>query len=220
MLKKVGLAPERAGSEDFIRKATKAGVAIALGHSNATYAQAVAGVQAGASLWIHTYNGMSALTHKEPGMVGAALTMPNTYAELICDGHHVMPAAAEIVVKMKGADHVVLITDSMRAAGLPDGPYMLGEYEVEVRDGAAWLPTGRPAASILTLNKAVKNVVDWGIATSAEALMMATLTPAKSVNIDDVCGQIKVGHEADFIVLDEKMNLQATYLNGEKRYEV
>ena len=181
--------------------------------------QAVAGVQAGASVWVHTFNGMSGMTHQEPGMVGAILNTPNTYAELICDGHHVRPEAAEIVMKMKGADHVVLITDSMRAAGLPDGPYMLGEYEVEVRDGAAWLPTGRPAASILTLKTAVKNVIDWGIATPAEAIMMASLTPAKSVNIDDVCGQIKPGLSADFIVLDNDFDLVATYLDGEKRYE-
>lgn len=219
MLKKIGLAPERAGSEEFIRKATEAGVVVALGHSNATYKQAVAGVQAGATMWVHTFNGMSGMTHKEPGMVGAILNTPNTYAELICDGHHVRPEAAEIVIKMKGADHVVLITDSMRAAGLPDGPYMLGEYEVEVRDGAAWLPTGRPAASILTLKTAVKNVVDWGIATPAEAVMMGSLTPAKSVHIDDVCGQIKPGLDADFIVLDDHLELVATYLDGEKRYE-
>ena len=171
-------------------------------------------------MWIHTYNGMSGLTHQEPGMVGAILNTPNTYAELICDGHHVRTEAAEIIIKMKGADHVVLITDSMRAAGLPDGPYMLGEYQVEVRDGAAWLPTGRPAASILTLNKAVKNVVDWGIATPAQAIMMGALTPAKSANIDEVCGQIKPGHDADFIVLDTKMNLEATYLDGVRRYHI
>ncbi|MGM9886276.1 MULTISPECIES: N-acetylglucosamine-6-phosphate deacetylase [unclassified Lactococcus] len=219
MLKKVGLAPERDGSEDFIRKATQAGVKIALGHSNATYKEAVAGIEAGASIWIHTFNGMSGLTHKEPGMVGAILNTPNTYAELICDGHHVRPEAAEIVMKMKGADHVVLITDSMRAAGLPDGPYMLGEFEVEVRDGAAWLPTGRPAASILTLSTAVKNVVDWGIATPAEAVMMGSLTPAKSVGLDDVCGQIKTDYAADFIVLNQDMSLAATYLDGKKRYQ-
>ncbi|HEY0222220.1 MAG TPA: N-acetylglucosamine-6-phosphate deacetylase [Lactovum miscens] len=220
LLKKVGLAPERVGSEDFIRKATMAGVKIALGHSNATYKQAVSGIEAGATIWIHTFNGMSGLNHNEPGMVGAILNTPNTYAELICDGHHVRPEAIEIVVKMKGADHVVLVTDSMRAAGLPDGPYMLGEYEVEVRDGAAWLPTGRPAASVLKLKTAVKNLVDWGIASPEEAIMMASLTPAKSVGIDDVCGQIKSGYEADFIVLDSELNLEATYLNGEKSYSV
>ncbi|MDR0199079.1 MAG: N-acetylglucosamine-6-phosphate deacetylase [Streptococcaceae bacterium] len=219
LLKKVALAPERAGSEDFIRKATAAGVTIALGHSNASYDEAVRAVEAGASIWVHTFNGMSGLTHQEPGMVGAALNTPNTYAELICDGHHVRPEAAKIVIDTKKSDHTVLITDSMRAAGLPDGPYMLGEFEVDVRDGAAWLPTGRPAASVLQLATAVKNVVDWGIASPSEAIRMASLTPAKSVGIDDVCGQIKPGLAADFIVLDKALSLKATYLDGQKRYE-
>lgn len=219
MLKKLGLAPERLGSEAFIREATEAGVVIALGHSNATYDQAVAGIEAGASVWVHTYNGMSGLNHREPGMVGAVLNTPNTYAELICDGHHVRPEAAQIVIKMKGADHVVMITDSMRAAGYADGTYKLGEYDVEVRDGAAWLPTGNLAASILKLKDGMKNVVDWGIATPEQAVMMTSLTPAKSVNIDNVCGQIKKEHAADFIVLKPDMSLVATYLDGVKRYE-
>ncbi|MFC4652313.1 N-acetylglucosamine-6-phosphate deacetylase [Lactococcus nasutitermitis] len=219
LLKKLAIAPEREGSEDFIRKATESGVVIALGHSNATYNQAVAGVEAGATMWVHTYNGMSGLNHREPGMVGAALNTPNTYAELICDGYHVRPEAAQIVIKAKGADHVVMITDSMRAAGLQDGSYTLGEYTVEVRDGAAWLPTGNLAASILRLKDAMKNVVNWGIATPEQAVMMTSLTPAKSVHIDNVCGQIKTGLDADFIVLDEHLELVATYLDGEKRFE-
>ncbi|MDR0298194.1 MAG: N-acetylglucosamine-6-phosphate deacetylase [Streptococcaceae bacterium] len=219
LLRKISLAPERAQVTGFIRAATAAGIVIALGHSDATYDEALQAVEAGATNWTHTYNGMRGMTHNEPGMVGAALNIPNTYAELICDGHHVRPEACEILFKAKGATHMVLITDSMRAAGLPDGPYMLGEYEVEVRDGAAWLPTGRPAASILMLKNAVKNVVDWQLATPHEALMMATLTAAKSVALDNVCGQIKTGHDADFIVLDKEMTLVATYLDGKKRYE-
>ncbi|MCL2676593.1 MAG: N-acetylglucosamine-6-phosphate deacetylase [Streptococcaceae bacterium] len=219
MLKKLGLAPERSGSEDFIRKATESGVIIALGHSNATYNEAVKGVEAGATMWVHSYNGMSGLNHREPGMVGALLNTPNTYAELICDGYHVRPEAAEIVMKLKGADHVVMITDSMRGAGLEDGEYTLGEYTVEVRDGAAWLPTGNLAASTLLLKDALKNVIDWQIATPAQAVMMTSLTPAKSVNIDHVCGQIKRGHEADFIVLNEEHELEVTYLDGVKRFE-
>lgn len=219
LLKKIALAPERENAETFIREATAKGVKIALGHSNATYEEAVSGIEAGATLWVHTFNGMSGLGHYEPGMVGAALNTPNTYAELICDGHHVRPEAAEILIKAKGADHVVLITDAMRAAGLADGSFKLGEFTVEVRDGAAWLPTGNLAASILMLKTAVKNVVDWGIATPEEAIMMASLTPAKSVSLDDVCGQIKKGLSADFIVLEPDMSLSATYLDGQKRYE-
>lgn len=219
MLTKIGLAPERQGALDFIREATAQGVIMALGHSNATYQEAIDGVEAGGSIWVHAFNGMSGLNHREPGMVGAILNTPDTYAELICDGYHVRPEAAEILIKTKGADRVVLITDSMRAAGFADGTYKLGEYDVEVRDGAAWLPTGNLAASILKLSDAVKNVVDWGIATPEEAIKMATLTAAKSVNIEDKCGQIKSGHPADFIVLTPALELQATYLDGEKRFE-
>jgi N-acetylglucosamine-6-phosphate deacetylase len=221
MLRKIGLAPERQGVENFIRTISSEGVTVALGHSNATYEQAVRGVEAGASTWVHTYNGMSGLNHREPGMVGAAFDTPNTYAELICDGHHVHPAACKALMNAKGADHVLLVTDSMRAAGMPEGgSYLLGEFPVVVKDGAVRLVSnGNLAASLLTLNVAMKNVVDWGIATPEEAVMMATLTPAISAQIHDVCGQIKHGYAADFIVLKHDMSLSATYLDGVKRYE-
>jgi len=217
---KIGIAPEREGAVDFVRKATDQGYMIALGHSNAGYQDAVNAVEAGASIWVHVYNCMRPLNHREPGMVGAVFNMPNTYAELICDGFHVSPAASQILMREKGKDHVVLITDSMRAAGLSDGEYYLGEFEVIVKDGAARLKEGgNLAGSILLLKDAVKNVVDWNIATPAEAIKMASLNAAKSLKLDEVCGQIKSGLEADFIVLDEKLELVATYLDGEKRYE-
>ena len=217
---KIGIAPEREGSTDFVKEAVEHGFTIALGHSNATYADAVAAVQAGASMWVHAFNGMRGLNHREPGMVGAVFNLPNTYAELICDGFHVRPEACQILMREKGTDHVVLITDSMRAAGLSDGEYYLGEFPVIVKDGAARLKEGgNLAGSILLLKDAVKNVVDWQIATPAEAVKMASLNAAKSTKIDDVCGQIKEGLDADFIVLDEHLELVATYLDGEKRYQ-
>ena len=217
---KIGIAPEREGSTDFVKEAVEHGFTIALGHSNATYADAVAAVQAGATMWVHAFNGMRGLNHREPGMVGAVFNLPNTYAELICDGFHVRPEACQILMREKGTDHVVLITDSMRAAGLSDGEYYLGEFPVIVKEGAARLKEGgNLAGSILLLKDAVKNVVDWQIATPAEAVKMASLNAAKSTKIDDVCGQIKEGLDADFIVLDEHLELVATYLDGEKRYQ-
>lgn len=217
---KIGIAPEREGSTSFVKEAVEHGFTIALGHSNATYADAVEAVQAGASMWVHAFNGMRGLNHREPGMVGAVFNLPNTYAELICDGFHVRPEACQILMREKGTDHVVLITDSMRAAGLSDGEYYLGEFPVIVKDGAARLKEGgNLAGSILLLKDAVKNVVDWQIATPAEAVKMASLNAAKSTKIDDVCGQIKEGLDADFIVLDEHLELVATYLDGEKRYQ-
>lgn len=217
MIRKIAVAPEREGSIEFIRALTNRGITVALGHSNATLAQATAAVEAGATVFVHTFNGMSPFNHREPGMVGAALSLPNTYAELICDGHHVHPTAAKILIQSKGAAHTVLITDAMRAAGMPDGDYMLGEFPVRVEGGAAHLKEGNSlAGSILMLKDAVKNVVDWGIATPEEALMMATLTAAKSVNIDDRCGQIKENYNADFIVIKSNMELSEVYVNGEQ----
>lgn len=220
LLKKIALAPEREGTAEFISYACKRGVVVALGHSDATYQEAVEAVEAGASVWVHAYNGMRGLNHREPGMVGAVYNIPNTYAELICDGYHVHICVCDILLHQKRPDHVVLITDCMSAGGQPDGDYMLGEYPVTVENGTARLKSnGALAGSILQLKDGVKNIVDWGLVSKANAIMMASLIPAISVDIDDVCGQIKEGHLADFIVLDKEMNLRATYLAGKKVYE-
>ena len=220
-MNKIALAPEREGVEDFVRTITGEGVTVALGHSNATFEDAKKAVDAGASVWVHAYNGMRGLTHRELGMVGAMYELPHTTAELICDGHHVDPLACDILMKQKGKENVALITDCMTAGGLEDGDYMLGEFPVVVAEGTARLKsTGNLAGSILKLKDGLKNVVEWGIANPHEAVMMASLNPAKSVHIDDVCGQIREGYDADFIVLDQNLDLVATYLDGVKRYQV
>ncbi|MGT2828806.1 N-acetylglucosamine-6-phosphate deacetylase [Streptococcus hillyeri] len=220
LIKKIALAPERKGVAEFVTAMKERGVTVALGHSNATYAQAKAAVESGASVWVHVYNGMRGLTHRELGMVGSAYHIPNTYAEWICDGHHSVPEAGDILMKQKGYDHVALITDCMRAGGCPDGDYMLGEFPVIVENGTARLKSnGSLAGSILKLKDGLKNVVKWGLATPADAIKMASLVPAKSVNIDNVCGQLTAGYAADFIVLDKELNLVATYIDGEKRFE-
>lgn len=220
LVNKIAIAPERKGVTPFIHFATEKGISTALAHSDATFEQAEKAVQAGATIFIHTYNGMSGLHHREPGMVGAALALDNVYAEVICDGHHVHPAAAKVVKKARGAEEMVLVTDCMRAGGLGEGQSTLGEFDVVVKDGQARLAdSGNLAGSILELKDAVKNIVKWGVATPAEALRMASLAPAKSVGISDVCGQIAPGFEADFIVLNDEMALEATYLNGELRYQ-
>ena len=179
---KLALAPEREGVSEFIQEATKQGVTIALGHSNATYEEAMAAVEAGASVWVHVYNGMRGFTHREPGMVGAAFDSPETIGELIADGHHAVPAACKVLIKQKTPQGVALITDCMSAGGCPDGDYMLGELPVIVENGTARLKEGgNLAGSILQLKDGVKHVVDWGLVTVAQALQMATSVPAKSV---------------------------------------
>lgn len=218
LVNKIAIAPEREGAEDFIKKANAMGVRVALGHSDASFDQAVAAVDAGANIFVHTYNGMSGLHHREPGMVGAAMST-DAISELICDGHHVNPNAANILMNAKGRDKIALITDCMSAGGMDDGDYMLGDFPVTVKDGTARLKDGGSlAGSILKLKEAVKNVVDWEIADIFEAIQMASLIPAKSVGIDNICGKLHEGYEADFIVLDYDLNLKATYLNGEEVY--
>lgn len=218
LVNKIAIAPEREGAEDFIKKANAMGVRVALGHSDATFDQAVAAVDAGANIFVHTYNGMSGLHHREPGMVGAAMST-DAISELICDGHHVNPNAANILMNAKGRDKVALITDCMSAGGMADGDYMLGDFPVRVEGGTARLKDGGSlAGSILKLKEAVKNVIDWEIADIFEAIQMASLVPAKSVGIDDVCGKLKEGYSADFIVLDYDMNLEKTFLNGKLVY--
>jgi N-acetylglucosamine-6-phosphate deacetylase len=216
LVNKIAIAPEREGVADFIHKANAMGVAVALGHSDASYEDAMAAVDEGANIFVHTYNGMSGLHHRNPGMVGAAMNS-DAISELICDGHHVNPVSANILMDAKGRDKIALITDCMSAGGMADGDYKLGEFDVIVENGTARLKEGgNLAGSILKLKDAIKNVVDWEIADVFEAIQMASLVPAKSVGIDDVCGKLKIGYDADFIVFDDNLDLKSTYLNGEK----
>ena len=220
LVNKIAIAPERKGVKEFIEFAKSKGVYTALAHSDATYEEAAAAVEAGANIFVHIYNGMSGLHHRKPGMVGAALSLDKVFAEMICDGHHVHPAAARVVTRARGPQETVLITDCMRAGGMGEGQSRLGEFEVVVKDGTARLKdTGNLAGSILELKQGVKNVVDWGLVSPAEALRMASLTPAQSVGIDSVCGRIAPGYEADFIVVSDQLELKATYLDGELRYQ-
>ena len=221
LIKKIAIAAEYPESPAFIREAREMGVVVALGHSDAGANDALACLDAGASVFVHTYNGMSPLHHREPGMVGAALfSGDKSFSELICDGHHVNPIAAAIVMRAKGHEHTCLITDCMCAGGMPDGDYFLGELPVIVQNGTARLKDGGSlAGSILRMNQAVKNVVDWGIASPAEAIYMATQAPAEANEIDDVCGSIRPGRDADFVVLGHDMTLAETYLGGTSVYK-
>lgn len=221
LLQKIAIAPERQGAVEFTKHVAASGKTVALGHSSATFEQAKACIEAGATSFTHTFNGMSGLNHREPGMVGAAMFTKVVDDELICDGHHVRPEVAASLIREKGPEHVALITDCMRAGMMPDGDYVLGEFPVVVKDGMAKLKDGAHslAGSILKLNDAIKNIVAWNNSTPEEAVMMASYVPAKSVRIADKCGSILPGRDADFIVLDHEVNLVATYLDGKKRFE-
>ncbi|MBA1393046.1 N-acetylglucosamine-6-phosphate deacetylase, partial [Lactobacillus sp. XV13L] len=186
LLSKISMAPERKGAQEFIRAAVKEGVVVSLGHSSATFAEAKAGVEAGATMFNHTFNGMPDPGHHDSSISNAAMALNNVTDEIICDGHHVQPEMVRTLIKLKGPEHICLITDCMEAGMMPDGDYMLGELPVYVKDGMARLKDGdNLAGSILQLKTAVKNLVDWNIATPEEAIMMASYVPAKSADVLD-----------------------------------
>ncbi|MBR3226516.1 MAG: N-acetylglucosamine-6-phosphate deacetylase [Atopobiaceae bacterium] len=215
LIAKSALAPEREGVVEYITKATSAGVRCAIGHSSATYGESAAAVLAGAKIVVHAFNGMADMAHRDPGIVGCAMTSQGVYAELICDGLHVDPVVCETLVRAKGWEHVVLITDCLSCGGLPDGDYFIGELPIELRDGAAFLKDGGNfAGSTLTLAKAVKNVADWGIVTAEQAIRMATEVPARSLGMGDRCGSILPDRAADLVVFDPELNVVETYVDG------
>ncbi len=215
LIRKTALAPERKGAKEYIAAATARGVVAAMGHSSATYGQAVEAVLAGASEVVHTFNGMDDLGHRNPGIVGCAMTSQGVYAELICDGNHVDPIVCEALTRAKGWEHVVLITDCLSCGGLPDGNYHIGELPIVLSGGEARLRDGgNLAGSTLTLVDAVRNVVSWGIVTTEQAIRMASEVPARANGIADRCGFILPGRDADLVVLDQELNLVETYVGG------
>ena len=218
LIKKSALAPEREGAAAYIRGARERGIICALGHCSATYGQGAQCVLAGANVVVHTFNGMADLGHRDPGLVGLAMTSQGVYAELIADGIHVDPVACEALVRAKGFEHVVLISDCLMQAGLSDSELAHLKVPVDLRDGACYLSgTNTLAGSVLTLARAVKNVCDWGIVTAEQAIRMASEVPARSVGLEGVCGQILPGRSADLTILDSTLNLVETYVAG-KRY--
>lgn len=219
MIKKISLAPERAGACEFINRVTQENVVVSLGHSSASYKEALRAVEAGASMFTHLFNGMPDPSHHHPSISNAAFDLNNIYAELICDGHHVKRPMIKMAIKALGIEHVALITDCMEAGMMPEGDYMLGELPVYVKDGMARLKDGdNLAGSVLELKQAVKNLVDWQIVTPEQAIMMASYVPAKSAKILDKCGSIKPNKAADFLILNPDLTLLKTYVNGQERY--
>lgn len=216
---KSALAAEKPGALDYIAQLDAKGIVTAIGHSDATFDEALAAVNAGATCFVHTYNGMRGLHHREPGIVGCAMSTPDTYAEIICDGRHVKPAAIRALVQAKGWQHVVLITDCLGCGGLPEGNYMSGGLPVVLKNNLCYLRNedgskGSIAGSVLTLARGVKNMVDWEIVTADQAIRMATEVPARSAHVDGRCGFIKPGRDADFVVFDPELNLRETYVGG------
>lgn len=208
-VKLITVAPEIEGALDFIREA-KDICTVSLGHSTANYEEAMKGFEAGATHVTHLFNGMQPFLHRDPGLVGAALES-GAYVELICDGFHIHPAMIMATYKMFGKK-LVIISDSLRCAGMPDGDYDLAGQPIVVKNGQARLLDGTIAGSSSNLLEELKNVVSYGMPLE-HAVSAMTEIPAEDLGLDDI-GVLEEGRCADFIMLDENLNLLATVIGG------
>lgn len=215
----VTLAPEIDGSKPLIKKLQELGVVASIGHSNATYTQAVDAIKQGIRHATHMFNRMSGFDPREPGVAGAVLTHDELTAELICDKIHVHPATMRLLTRVKGSKKVVLITDAIRAAGMPDGEYALGKQQVIVKDGIPKTKSGDLAGSTLTTDRAVRNMVKSVRLPLRTAIKMATINPAVAINVDKNKGSLEPGKDADIMIIDDDVNVYVTIVKGKVVYE-
>ena len=207
------IAPELVGAVELIAEANKRGVCLSVGHSDADLATARAGIAAGARHATHTFNAMRPLDHRAPGILGEVLSNPSITADVIADGVHVHPTVVRFLLEAKGEQGAVLITDAMSAAGMPDGPYQLGGMDVEVKDGRV-TRDGSLAGSVLTLDRAVRNVMEFAGWDLRKAVRVASLNPAK-VSRAQGKGTIQAGADADLLALSENGEIRATMVRGQ-----
>jgi N-acetylglucosamine-6-phosphate deacetylase len=208
------LAPELGGALNVLEFARGRGVRVGIGHSNATFEEAERAIGAGATYAVHVYNAMRPFLHRDSGIIGAVLTDDRVCAELICDGLHVEPPAVRLLVKAKGLEHLVLVSDSLSGAGMPDGNYRLGNFTVHVAGGVSRTVEGSLAGSTLTLDAAVRNLASFTGFSYKECLPCATLNPARIVGVEKQKGMISPGADADLAVLDRNHYVTQTYVRG------
>jgi len=207
------LAPELLGSMPCIDAARKSGLVVAMGHTDATYEQARAAIARGARHAVHVYNAMRPFSHRDSGVIGAVLTTPEVTAELIADGVHVDETAMRLLLQAKGAGGVILVSDGTAATGMPDGKYTLGTFEVNVSGGVSRNAEEKLAGSTLTLDRALRNVVNLG-SPLADALRMLTLNPSTLLGLEFKKGVLRCGADADLLLLDEALNITQVWTRG------
>lgn len=218
-IKQVTMAPEIENGLDLVRHLSRQGIVASIGHSNASYKEVHAAVQAGARQVTHLFNGMSGLHHREPGVVGAAFLFNELYAEMIVDGIHICPETVNIAYQQKGSERILLITDAMRAKCMKNGTYDLGGQDVTVKDGKATLANGALAGSVLKMNDACRNMLKYTDANLSDVIRMSAENPAKQLGIFDAKGSIDEGKDADLVVLDENHEIVMTICGGHVVYE-
>ena len=213
ILKIIDIAPETGDFAEIVRIASKYGIRISAGHSNATYKQSADAFETGASIVTHFYNAMSNLTHSDSGMVGAGLLNTTVPLELIADFHHVPPESIRIIDRMRGMDRIVLISDSLPIGGSAGGNFSIGGLEIIEKDGVAWIKgTDTIAGSVLTLDRAVQNLSGLGFSLGSLAHAAATIQ-AEILGLEHT-GTLEPGKSANMAVLDRKLNVAALIHNG------
>ena len=216
LIRLVDIAPENEGAMEFI-DAVKDKVVVSIAHTVADYDTASEALRRGAGHVTHLYNAMPPLNHREPGVIGAARDDEKCHVEMICDGIHIHPSVVRATFAMFGADRIILISDSMRAAGLSDGQYTLGGQDVFVKGSRATLADGTIAGSVTDLMGCMRTVVKKMGIPLEDAVACASANPAKEIGIYDRCGSITEGKDADFVLLDADLNVKAVYVCGKKQ---
>ncbi len=216
-VKMVTLAPENLGALEIVQYLSNAGLLVSAGHSGANYAESLAAFEAGVGSATHLFNAMPPLHHRKPGLIGATLTTPGISANLIVDGVHLHPSMVKLTYQQKGVDDIVLITDAMAGMGMPPGRYDLAGQAVIVNETSAYLDDQNHtlAGSILTLNRAIQNMVEFSGCSPAEAVQMATLNPARLLKLDDHLGNLVPGYSADVAVFSPDFQPLLTLVQGE-----
>lgn len=218
IIKIVTIAPELMSNHDFVEECKKRNIVVSIGHSSATYDEAVQAISVGVAQITHLFNGMQQFHHRKPSVVGAALDT-DVNCELIADNVHVHPAMQRLVYKIKGSDHLILITDSMRACMLPDGESELGGQVVIVKDQVAKLRDGTIAGSVLTMNEAICKFQYNTGAPLPEVIKLVTVNPAKELGIYDLKGSIESGKQADLVLFDDTIEIFTTIVKGKQVYQ-
>jgi N-acetylglucosamine-6-phosphate deacetylase len=219
VIRLLALAPEFEENLWLIDECVKRGVTVSAAHTTASYEQMQTAAAHGVAQVTHTFNAMQGLGHREPGTVGAALTIPQISCELIADNIHVHPAVQKILVDVKTPSGVILITDAIRAAGLPEGEYMLDERSVNIREGAVRLADGTLAGSILTMERALQNLCAATGRPLEELWVTSSLNAARAIGISARKGSLEVGKDADLVLLDDSFQVQLTVAQGEMVYQ-
>lgn len=212
LVKIVGIAPELEVAEEFIRQASKL-CTVAVAHTDATYDDAKSGFSAGSTLLTHLFNGMPGIHHRNPGVIPAAVENETVFAELICDGLHIHPAAVRLAFSMFGAKRMVLISDALRCCGMPDGEYELGGQPITLSGGVARLADGTLAGSATNLFECMRRAMSFGIP-EADAIRAATYNPACVLGAENTLGSIRPGMQADFLVCSPDYSSKQVYLGG------